>query len=186
AEATNDECSAFLENLKTPLIRRCIQRILTLINQDKTIDLDKVSSKFYNERIIDLLNDLFHGSDELNRNLVFHQIKKELKKNKELPDKLYRQMLKEKLIPIDTRTKIDTDKKKVSIIIHETNQIFNNIDDRLKQEQLVDFFDRLDITLPERVKHWYKTKENDQKLQSSVSKKLNRSLSTRHTMNKSI
>ncbi|CAF5040025.1 unnamed protein product, partial [Rotaria magnacalcarata] len=186
AEATNDECSAFLENLKTPLIRRCIQRILTLINQDKTIDLDKVSSKFYNERIIDLLNDLFHGSDEFNRNLVFHQIKKELKKNKELPDKLYRQMLKEKLIPIDTRTKIDTDKKKVSIIIHETNQIFNNIDDRLKQEQLVDFFDRLDITLPERVKHWYKTKENDQKLQSSVSKKLNRSLSTRHTMNKSI
>ncbi|CAM4912460.1 unnamed protein product [Rotaria socialis] len=186
AEATNDECSAFLDNLKAPLIRRCIQRILTLTNQDKTIDLDKVSSKFYNERIIDLLNDLIHGSDELNRNLILYQIKKELKKNKELPDKLYRQMLKEKLIPIETKTKIDTDKKKISIIIHETNQIFNNIDDRLKQEQFVDFFDQLDITLPERVKHWYKTRESGQKLQSSVSKKLNRSLSTRHPVNKSI
>ncbi|CAF2849900.1 unnamed protein product [Rotaria sp. Silwood2] len=144
-EANNDECLTFLEHLKAPFIRICIQRILNLIKQDNTINLTKVSNKFYNERIIDLLNELIYGSDEFNRNLFFHQIKKYLKKNKDLPDKLYRQMLKEKLIHIDTKIKIDTDKKKISTIINEINQILINVDDRIKQEQLVDLFDRIDM-----------------------------------------
>ncbi|CAF3429043.1 unnamed protein product [Rotaria sp. Silwood1] len=144
-EANIDEYSTFLEYLKAPFIRICIQRILNLIKQDNTINLDKVSNKFYNERIIDLLNELIYGSDEFNRNLFFQQIKKYLKKNKELPDKLYRQMLKEKFIHIDAKIKIDTDKKKISTIINEINQILINVEDRIKQEQLVDLFDRIDM-----------------------------------------
>ncbi|CAF3986630.1 unnamed protein product [Rotaria sordida] len=147
-KATIDECSTFLEHLKAPFIRICIQRILDLIKQDNTINLDKVSNKFYNERIIDLINELIYGSDEFNRNLFIHQIKKHLKKNKELPDKLYRQMLKEKFIHIDTKIKIDTDKKKVSTIINEINQILINVEDRIKQEHLVDLFDRIDVLAP--------------------------------------
>ena len=96
-EATKDECSIFLEHLKAPFIRICIQRILNLIKEN-TIDLNKISNQFYNERVIDLLGELIHGSEEFNQSLVFHQVKEQLKKNKELPDKLYRQMLKEKLI----------------------------------------------------------------------------------------
>ncbi|CAF0850652.1 unnamed protein product [Rotaria sordida] len=147
-KATIDECSTFLEHLKAPFIRICIQRILDLIKQDNTINLDKVSNKFYNERIIDLINELIYGSDEFNRNLFIHQIKKHLKKNKELPDKLYRQMLREKFIHIDTKIKIDTDKKKVSTIINEINQILINVEDRIKQEHLVDLFDRIDVLAP--------------------------------------
>ncbi|CAF0878189.1 unnamed protein product [Rotaria sordida] len=131
-KATIDECSTFLEHLKAPFIRICIQRILDLIKQDNTINLDKVSNKFYNERIIDLINELIYGSDEFNRNLFIHQIKKHLKKNKELPDKLYRQMLREKFIHIDTKIKIDTDKKKVSTIINEINQILINSGPKLQ------------------------------------------------------
>ncbi|CAF1131963.1 unnamed protein product [Rotaria sordida] len=131
-KATIDECSTFLEHLKAPFIRICIQRILDLIKQDNTINLDKVSNKFYNERIIDLINELIYGSDEFNRNLFIHQIKKHLKKNKELPDKLYRQMLKEKFIHIDTKIKIDTDKKKVSTIINEINRILINSGPKLQ------------------------------------------------------
>lgn len=144
-EATNDTYSAFLEHLKSPFIRRCMQRILYLINHDNTIDLNKVSSKFYNERIVELFNQLIYGSDELNRRLIFQEIKKQLKKTKDLPDKLYRQMLKEKMISIDTKTKIDTDKKKISKIIHEINQIFNNTKDRLKQQKIIELFDKLDM-----------------------------------------
>ncbi|CAF2608538.1 unnamed protein product [Rotaria sp. Silwood2] len=62
-----------------------------------------------------------------------------------------------------------TDKKKISTIINEIKQILINVDDRIKQEQLVDLFDRIDITLPERIKRWYKTKSNIQKLQFSAS-----------------
>ncbi len=144
-EATKNECSDFLEHLQAPFIRICIQRILNLINQENTIDLDKVSNKFYNERIIHLFNELIYGSDEFNRNLLFHQIKELLKKNKELPDKLYRQMLKEKLIQIDTKVKIDTDKKKVSMINDGINRILSNENDRIKQEQLMELFNRIDM-----------------------------------------
>jgi len=144
-ETTKDECSTFLEHLKAPFIRICIQRILNLINQENMIDLDRVSNKFYNERIIDLFNELIHGSDEFNKNLLFHKIKEQLKKNKQLPDKLYRQMLKEKLIQIDTKIKIDTDKKKVSMIIDEINRFLINKQDRIKQEQLIELFGRINM-----------------------------------------
>jgi hypothetical protein len=143
--ATKDEYSTFLEHLKAPFIRICMQRIFSLINQENLINLDKVSNKFYNERIIDLLNELIHGSNEFNRNLLFRQIKEQLKKNKELPDKLYRQMLKDKLIHIDTKVKVDTDKKKFSMIINEINRILDNEEEPMKQEQLVKLFDRIDM-----------------------------------------
>jgi hypothetical protein len=143
--ATQDECSTFLEHLKGPFIRRCIGRILNSINQENTIDLNRVSSKFYNQRIIELFNELIHGSEELNRNLLFQQIQEQLKKNKELPDKLYRQMLKEKLMQIDTKVKIDTNKKKMSMIIDGIDRILSNGKDRIKQEQLMELFDRIGL-----------------------------------------
>lgn len=144
-KATKVEYSTFLEQLKTPFLRLCTQRIINLLNQDNTIDLDKVSSKFYHERIIDLFNELIHGSDEFNQDFVFHQIKEQLRKTKDLPDKLYRQMLKEKLILLDTKSKIDTDKKKISMIIDGINRILMNEKDRRKQEQLIDLFDRVNV-----------------------------------------
>jgi hypothetical protein len=144
-EATKDECSTFLEHLKAPFIRICMQRIISLMNQENTNHLDKVSNKFYNERIIDLLNELIHGSDEFNQNVLFHQIKEQLKKTKDLPDKLYRQMLKDKLIQIDIKVKIDTDKKKVSMIINEIKRILDNKEEYVKQGQLVELFDRIDM-----------------------------------------
>lgn len=143
--ATMVEYSTFLEQLKHPFLRLCTQRILNLINEDKMIDLDKVSNKFYNERIIDLFNELIHGSEDFNQNLLFHQVKEQLMKNKQLPDKLYRQMLKEKLIQIDTKVKVDTDKKKLSMIIDGINRILMREKDRIKQEQLIDLFDRTDM-----------------------------------------
>jgi hypothetical protein len=54
-------------------------------------------------------------------------------------------MLKEKLIQIDTKIKIDTDKKKVSIIIDEINRILINKQNRIKQEQLMELFDRINM-----------------------------------------
>jgi hypothetical protein len=142
--ATKDECSIYLEHFKGPFIRICIQRILNLI-QENPIHLNKVSNQFYNERIIDLLNELIHGSEELNGKLLFHQVKEQLKKNKDLSDKLYRQMLKEKFIHMDTKIKIDTEKKKISMIINEVNRIINNKDDRIKKIQLMELFDRIDM-----------------------------------------
>jgi hypothetical protein len=144
-EATKDECSIFLEHLKGPFVRQCIQRILNSINQKNSIDLNKVSNRFYNERIVDLINELIHGSNELNQNLLFHQIKKQLKKNKDLPDKLYRQMLKGKSIQIDTKMKIDTDKKKITLINDGINRIFNDEKEQNKQKELIELFDRIDM-----------------------------------------
>jgi len=144
-EAAKNECSTFLEHLKAPFIGICIQRILNLTNQENAIELDKVSNKFYKECITDLFNELIHGSDEFNRNLLIRQTKEQLKKNKELTDKLYRQMLKEKLIQIDTKVKIDTDKKKVSMINDGINRILSNENDRIKQEQLMELFNRIDM-----------------------------------------
>jgi hypothetical protein len=144
-EATKDECSTFLEHLKGPFVRKCIQRILNSINQENPIDLNKISNRFYNERIVDLINELIHGSDELNQNLLFHQIKEKLKKTKDLPDKLYRQMLKGKFIQIDTKMKIDTDKKKVTSINDGINRIFNNEKEQIKQKELIELFDRMDM-----------------------------------------
>ena len=143
--ATKDECLTFLEHLKAPFIRVCMQRILNLINQENSTPLDEVSKEFYNEMILKLLDELIHGSDKLNRNSLSRQIKEQLKKNKELPDKLYRQMLKDKLIQIDPKVKIDTDKKKVSIIINGINRILNNEEELIKQKQLVELFDRIDM-----------------------------------------
>lgn len=143
-KASKDDCSVFLEHLKAPFIRICLQRILNII-EENTIDLNKVSNQFYNECIIDLLGELIRGSEEFNRNLVFHQVKEKLKKNKELSDKLYRQMLKEKLINIDMKIKIDTEKKKVTMIINEINRILMNKEDRIKKIQLVDLFDKIDM-----------------------------------------
>ncbi len=54
-------------------------------------------------------------------------------------------MLKEKLIQIDTKAKIDTDKKKISMIIDGINRILSNENDRIKQEQLMELFNRIDV-----------------------------------------
>ncbi|CAF1322126.1 unnamed protein product [Adineta steineri] len=158
-KATKDEYSIFLEQLKSPFIRICIQRILNSVNEN-TIDLSKVSNEFYKQYINDLLHELIYGSEEFNRNLLFHQVQEQLKKNKDLVDKIYRQMLKEKLINIDTKIKIDTDKKKVSIISNDINRILNNKEDRAQQSKLIELFNKIDVPIPERIKHWYKTKSS--------------------------
>lgn len=144
-ESTPDQYSDFLEHLKAPFIRICSERIFNLITHDSTINLNDVSGKFYNQRVADLLNELIHGSDEMNRNLILQKIKKQINKDKGLLDKIYRQMLKEKLIPIDTKSKNETEKKKVSKIMHEINQILTNADDRIKQEQSVALLERMDM-----------------------------------------
>ena len=144
-KATKTEYSTFLEYLKAPFVRLCIQRILSLINEDNTIDLNYISNKFYNEQIIKQLNELIHGSDEFNRNVIFYQVKKQLKKDKKLLDKFYREMLKEKLIPIDNKIKIDKDKIKISKMINEIHRILANENDRRQQERLVEIFNRIDM-----------------------------------------
>jgi hypothetical protein len=145
AEATKDECSTYLEHLKGPFVRQCIQRILNSMDQENPIDLNKVSNRFYNECIVDLINELIGGSDELNKNLLFHQIKKQLTKTKDLPDKLYRQMLKGKSIQIDAKMKIDTDKKKMALINDGINRIFNDKKEQNKQKELIELFDRINM-----------------------------------------
>lgn len=141
---TNEENSMFLEHLKSPMIRICLQRILNSVN-NKSIDLTQVSNQFYNQYVSDLLHELLHGSDELNQNLFFQQIKEQLKKNKDLSDRIYRQMVKEKLITIDTKVKIDTDKKKLTMITNHVNKILNNKEDRAKQSQLVEVLNKTDM-----------------------------------------
>ena len=143
-EATNEQCSTFLEQLKAPLIGKCIQRILHAVYHENTVDLSKVSYKFYQQEIRHLLDELIHGSDQLNSDLLVQQVKERLKKTKELPDKLYRQMLKDKFIAIDTKTKIDTDKKKVAVITDAINRILNKDKDAKQQKQLMELFERVD------------------------------------------
>lgn len=142
-DATIEQCSTFLEHLKAPLIGKCIQRIFNAVYREHTIDLTRISSQFYQQQIRDLFDELIHGSDQLNGTLLVHQIKEQLKKTKDLPDKLYRQMFKEKLLSIDAKTKIDTDKKKVTVVNEAINRILNNEKDQ--QKQLIALFDRLDV-----------------------------------------
>ena len=141
---TTEQCSTFIEHLKNTIIRICLQRILNSVNK-KSIDLSHVSNEFYNQYINDLLNELLHGSDELNQNLFFQQVNQQLKKNKDLSDRIYRQMVKEKLIILDTKIKIDTNKKKLYVITNNINKILNNKDDRAKQSQLIEALNKTDM-----------------------------------------
>ncbi|UJR27919.1 hypothetical protein I4U23_009179 [Adineta vaga] len=151
---TKEQSLMLLEHLKLPIIRICLQRILNSVH-GKSVDLTKVSNEFYKQTMADLLHELLHGSDEFNQSLLFQQVKEQLKKNKDLSDRIYRQMIKEKLITIDTKIKIDTDKKKLTMITNHVNKILNNKEDRAKQSQLVEILNKTEIILPERIKHWY-------------------------------
>lgn len=155
---TKDECLTYLEQMKSPVIRICLQRILNSV-QDKSIDLAKVSNQFYNQYLLDLFDELLQGSDELNEHLILEQVKEQLKKNKDLTDKIYRQMVKEKLITIDNKVKLDTEKKKLSLITNDIKKILNNKEDRTKASQLIDVLNKTDLNrvLPERVIRWYKS-----------------------------
>lgn len=144
-EATNEECSTFLEQLKAPLIGKCIQRILHAVYDEKTVDLNKISHEFYQQEIRHLLDELINGSDQLNSDLLVQQVKERLKKTKDLPDKLYRQMFKEKFISIDIKTKIDTDKKKAAVITDAINRILNKDKDTKQQKQLIELFEKIDV-----------------------------------------
>ena len=144
-DATSEQRSTFLEHLKAPLLGKCIQRILNAVYREHAIDLNKVSSQFYQQQIRDLFDELLHGSDQFNGTLLVHQIKERLKKTKDLPDKLYRQMFKEKLISIDAKTKIDTDKKKVAVVNEAIHRILNNEKDLQQQKQLIELFERADV-----------------------------------------
>ena len=142
---TGDTRTSFLEQVQSPIVRLCMQRVLSRIQEESTLDLNRVSKQFYNEQVLDMLHDLMQGSDEFNRQFLVHQMKEQLKKNKELPEKLYRQMLKEKWLLTDPKTKKDTEKTKITAIVHSTNGILNDNEDRKKQEQLVDLLAKDDV-----------------------------------------
>ena len=144
-EMTADDRASFLEHFKGPFLRLCLQKILHRIAHDPNFDLQRVSHDFYQAQVVQMFEELTDGSDALNQNLLLHQIKTQLKKNKELPDKLFRQMVKDKLISTDQQIKIDSDKKKIALIIQESHVILNNDQDRQKQEQLVELLDKADM-----------------------------------------
>lgn len=144
-DMTADDRATFLEHFQGPFLRLCLQRILQRNSHELNFDLKRVSSDFYQEQIVQMFHELTDGSDELNQNLLLRQLKTHLKKNKELPDKLYRQMVKEKLISPDQPMKIDNDKKKIALIIKESHVILNNDQDRQKQEQFVQLLDKADM-----------------------------------------
>jgi len=150
-QPTSEECTEFLERLKLPFVRMCIKRSLETITNMPTHD-------FYRECIENLLNELIHGSDEFNRSFLNNLTREQVKQSKELSEKIYRLMLKEKLIQLDGKTKIDTNKKKTSIVIDGINRILSQENDPIKQNQLIGIFERVDLTIPERVKSWYKNK----------------------------
>ena len=141
---TKDECSTYLEQVKLPVIRICLQRILNSV-QGKSIDLSKVSNQFYKQYLFDLFDELLHGSDGFNKHLILEQVKEQLKKNKDLTDKIYRQMAKEKLITIDNKMKLDKKRKKLSLITNDIKKILNSKEDRAKTSQLVEMLNKTDL-----------------------------------------
>jgi hemerythrin superfamily protein len=142
---TSDARTSFLEQVQSPFVRLCMQRVLSRIQEESTWDLNRVSKQFYAEQVLDMFHDLMRGSDEFNRHFLVHQMKEQLKKNKELPEKLYRQMVKEKWLRTDPKTKQDTEKKKIIAIVHSTNDILKDNEDRQKQEQLVGLLAKDDV-----------------------------------------
>lgn len=141
-DMTADDRAAFLEQFKGPLLRLCLTRILNQITHDPSFDVSRLSTQFYQEQILRIFHELNHGSDQFNQQFLLQQLKSQLKRNKELPDKLYRQMIKEKMISPDQQMKIDTDKKKIALIVKESNVILNNDQDPQKQEQLIELLDK--------------------------------------------
>ena len=144
-EFTSDVRTSFLDQVQGPFVRLCMQRILSRINEEATLDLSRVSKEFYNEQVLDMLHDLLQGSDEFNQSFLVHQMKEQLRKTKDLTEKLYRQMLKEKWLLSDPKTKQDTEKKKMTAIVHGTKAILNDNEDRKKQEQLVELLAKGDV-----------------------------------------
>lgn len=129
---TQDDYSTFVEQLKAPVLRVCLQRILNEVQEHGT-NLKTTPSQFYNQCVRNLLDELRQGSEEFNRSALFRQMNEKLKKNKDMIDRVYRQMLKEKLISVDAKVKTDTEKKKLAVIINVTEKLFDSSADRTKQ-----------------------------------------------------
>ena len=136
---------SFLDQLKGPIVRRCIQRILDQLERNPTLDLNGLSSPFYQQHIVDLIDELIHGSHDFNRKVVLRDMRAQLRRNKDLPEKIYRQMVKEKFIAPDSKVAKGTASKKIALIANVTHEILNNGNERSRQGALLELLNRTDV-----------------------------------------
>ena len=141
----SDERDSVLEQLKGPIVRRCIQRILEQLERNTTMDLNSLPSQFYQQQILGLIDELIHGSDDFNRKVVLRDMREQLRGKKDLPEKLYRQMVKEKFVAPDLKTAKDTPSKKVALMVNVTHEILNNGNERSKQGTVMELLNRMDV-----------------------------------------
>jgi hypothetical protein len=140
-----DARTTFIEQCQQPFVRLCLQHILHYVEQHITFDINRISNEFYHQHVARLLHELIHGSDSFHRRYLIHQIREQCNQKKDLPDRLYRMMAKEKLLSIEQESKHNTDKKKISIILNCMQTILTADDDRMRQMQLIDVFNKTDM-----------------------------------------
>jgi hypothetical protein len=129
--------TTFLAHVKAPFLRLCLQRILKYFEQQIDFDAQTISDQFFQQHIIDMIQELIGGSERLNQTAFLHQLKLQLKKNKDLPERVYRQMVKDKLIALEPAVRKEKKGGKVRKILQRTKEILNNDGDRVGQHQLV-------------------------------------------------
>ncbi|CAF1305963.1 unnamed protein product, partial [Didymodactylos carnosus] len=151
-DATKEQMNEYLDNFKAFFLNEAFKNVIqqTLVDD---IDLTTVKGTFYNDHVRQLLNNIMRGTDYFNRKLVLRKTKHQLKRNKELPDKLFRQFIRNKYIRQDPKSKIDTNKKKTNAILSALQVLIT--ENKTITEELVNLLSKAEVLLPDRVRKWY-------------------------------